>query len=147
MADSPLGFIDTNVIIRYITQDEPAMAEAAKHLFDQVEAGTTTVTTCEGVIAEVVYILSSKSLYNLPRDEVKKHLRNFLRMKGLKLTHKSVYLRALDIYSATNLDFVDTLVIEHTQRKKTDVLWTFDEGIRKTALQVYPTLTSQVPSI
>src|SRR6266496_1944026 len=104
MAISSLGFVDTNVIIRYMTQDEPTMAAAAKQLFDQVEAGTVTITTCEGVIAEVIYILSSKALYNIPRDEIKKHLRNFLRMKGLKLAHKSVYLRALDIYTSTNLD-------------------------------------------
>src|SRR6476659_4634521 len=99
MAIYPTGFVDTNVIIRYMTQDEPRMAEAAKQLFAQVELGIVTITTCEAVITEVVHILSSKSLYNVSREEIKKHLRNFLRMKGLKLVNKSVYLRALDIYA------------------------------------------------
>src|SRR5437867_12346779 len=136
MALSPIGFVDTNVIVRYMTQDEPAMAEAAKKLFEQVELGTGTITTCEAVITEVVHILSSKALYNVPRDEIKKHLRNFLRMKGLKLANKSVYLRALDIYSSTNLDFVDTLVVEHTRHAKLTLLWTFDEGIRKVVSRI-----------
>ena len=71
MALSPIGFVDTNVIIRYMTQDEPTMAEAAKQLFEQAERGTVTITTCEAVIAEVVYILSSKSLYNVSRNEIR----------------------------------------------------------------------------
>src|SRR6266498_1000272 len=131
MAPSPLGFVDTNVIIRYMTKDEPAMAEAAKRLFEQVELGTMAITTCEAVITEVVHILSSKALYNVPRAEIKKHLRNFLSMKGLKLANKSVYLRALDTYSSTNLDFVDALGIEQTKHEKLTLLWTFDEGIHK----------------
>jgi predicted nucleic acid-binding protein len=146
MALSPIGFVDTNVIIRYMTQDEPAMAEAAKQLFEQAEMGAVTITTCEAVIAEVVHILSSKALYNVSRDEIKKHLRNFLRMKGLKIVNKSVYLRALDIYSSTNLDFVDALGIEHTRHAKLTLLWTFDEGMRKVVSRLYPTLTTKAPS-
>src|SRR3954471_9929753 len=145
MAVSPIGFVDTNVIIRYMTQDEPTMAEAAKQLFEQAELGIVTVTTCEAVITEVVYILSSKALYNVSRDEIKKHLRNFLRMKGLKLPNKSVYLRALDVYATTNLDFVDALGIEHTRHAKLTLLWTFDEGIHKIASRLYPTLTTKAP--
>src|SRR6266496_502414 len=102
MMASSIGFVDTNVIIWYMTQDEPAMAEAAKRLFEQVETSAVLITTCEAVITEVVHILSSKALYNVSRTEIKKHLRNFLRMKGLTIANKSVYLRALDLYSSTN---------------------------------------------
>jgi predicted nucleic-acid-binding protein len=146
MAISPIGFVDTNVIIRYITQDEPVMAEAAKQLFEQVELGTVTIITCEAVITEVVYILSSKALYHVSRDEIRKHLRNFLRMKGVKLAHKSVYLRALDTYATTNLDFVDALGIEHTRHAKLTLLWTFDEGMHKVVSRLYPTLATKAPS-
>jgi predicted nucleic acid-binding protein len=147
MAISPIGFVDTNVIIRYMTQDQPVMAEAAKQLFEQAETGAVTITTCEAVIAEVVYILSSKSLYNVSRDEIKKHLRNFLRMKGLKIVNKSVYLQALDIYATTNLDFVDALGIEHTRHAKLTVLWTFDEGMHKVLSRMYPAMTPKAPSV
>jgi predicted nucleic-acid-binding protein len=146
MAISPTGFVDTNVIIRYMTQDDPAMAEAAKQLFEQVELGTVTITTCEAVITEVIHILSSKALYNVSREEIKKHLRNFLRMKGLKLSNKSVYLRALDTYSSTNLDFVDALGVEHTRHANLTLLWTFDEGMHKVISKIYPMITPKVPS-
>jgi predicted nucleic acid-binding protein len=146
MAISPIGFVDTNVIIRYMTQDEPTMAEAARQLFEQVDAGTATITTCEAVITEVVHILSSKALYNVSHDEIKKHLRNFLRMKGLKIVNKSVYLRALDIYATTNLNFVDALGIEHTRHGKLTILWTFDEGMHKVVSRMYSMITSKAPS-
>src|SRR5215211_7043145 len=141
MAPSPIGFVDTNVIIRYMTQDEPAMAEAAKRLFEQAQSGAMTITTCEAVITEVVHILSSKALYNLPRAEIKKHLRNFLSMKGLTVDNKSVYLRALDLYASINVDFVDALAIEHTRQAKLGLLWTFDDGIHKAVARMYPTIT------
>jgi len=146
MAASPIGFVDTNVIIRYMTQDEPTMAEAAKRLFEQVESGTMTITTCEAVITEVVHILSSKALYNVPRAGIKKHLRNFLSMKGLKLANKLVYLRALDTYSSTNLDFVDALGVEHTRHSKLTLLWTFDGGVHKVVSRMYPMITPKAPS-
>jgi predicted nucleic-acid-binding protein len=66
-------------------------------------------------------------------------------MRGLKLAHKSVYLRALDTYTTTKLDFVDALGIEHTRQAKLTLLWTFDEGFHKVVSQMYPVITSKAP--
>lgn len=125
-------FLDTNIIIRYLTQDDPEQSEQAKKLLDQVEQGEITLTTCEGVIVEVVQVLSSKVLYNLPRREIRTHLTNIFSLKNLKLLNKRVYLRALDYYvSYSFLDFVDALEVAHMQRKKIAYIATFDEDFDK----------------
>lgn len=121
-----LHFLDTNVIIRFITQDNPEQAAKAYGALQQLEAGTITATTSEGVIIEAVHILSSKALYDLPRQEIKTHLTTVITLRGLRLPSKRTYLRALDLYAASNLDFVDALSVAHMERTKINTILSFD---------------------
>jgi predicted nucleic acid-binding protein len=60
-----VAFLETN-IIRYLTQGNSDQAARAYQLLQQLDHGTLTVTTPEAVFVEAVYVLSSKTLYNLP---------------------------------------------------------------------------------
>jgi uncharacterized protein len=122
----PSAFIDTNLIIRLLTQDNPAMAQRAYALFKRIEAGELIVTTTEAVIVEVVHVLSSKTLYNLPRNDIKTKLGILLGFTGLQLAQKSTYLRALELFASTNLDFVDVLIVAHMEHSKINALYSFD---------------------
>lgn len=127
-----MNFLDTNIIIRYLTQDDPKQSQEARSLLQRIQSKELVVTTCEGVIVEVVQVLSSRVLYNLPRDEIKKYLVNILSLSRLKLPHKRVYFRALDLYAAHGfLDFVDALNIAHMERQKISTIFTFDQGFDK----------------
>jgi len=61
-----MKFFDTNIIIRYLTRDDPEKAARAYAFLQEVEKGNEIVTTTEAVIAEGVHVLSSKRLYNYP---------------------------------------------------------------------------------
>lgn len=126
-------FLDTNIILRYVTQADPSQphlvqqAQQARAILSQVETGSITVITSEGVIIEAVQVLSSKVLYNLPRQDIQRHLTNILRLRGLKIANKRTYLRALDLYAGHSfLDFVDALNIAHMERAKTGAILSFD---------------------
>jgi uncharacterized protein len=121
-------FLDTNLIIRYLTKDNPNQAQRAKKLIQQIQAGLLTVITSEAVICEVVWVLSSRVLYHLPRQDVRTHLTNLLSLKGIRLPYKRTYLRALELYASTNLDFVDVLSVAHMERAKIQTIWSFDQG-------------------
>jgi len=84
------------------------------------------VTTSEAVIVEVVYVLSSRALYNLPRTDIRFHLTNIISLRGLKLPHKRTYLRALALYAGTNMDFVDALNVAHMERQRIATIVSFD---------------------
>lgn len=58
-------YIDTDVIIRLLTGDDPQKQTAAKALFEQVERGTLTIAAPDTVIADAVFVLSSPRLYHL----------------------------------------------------------------------------------
>ncbi len=57
-----MPFVDTNIFLRYLTRDDPDKAQACFELFKRAEANQITLTATETVIAEVVYVLSSKCI-------------------------------------------------------------------------------------
>lgn len=119
-------FLDTNILIRYLTKDDPEKAARAYAFLLQVEQGTTLATTAEAVIAEVVYVLSSKTLYNVPRPTIRQRLIAIIDLPGLRLPNKPIYRRVLDLYATTNLDFVDCVVVAQMERAKLTRLLSFD---------------------
>lgn len=64
------GFVDTDVIIRLLTQDDLKKQGEAATLFEAIKAGRLKVRAPDTVIADAVYVLSSPRLYKLPRSEV-----------------------------------------------------------------------------
>ena len=95
-------------------------------LFQQAQEKRITLTTSESVIAEVVYVLSSKRLYNLPREEIRKLLYPLLSLRGLKLTNRKTYLHALDLYASYPLDFEDALTMAQMKRQNIVEIYGYD---------------------
>src|SRR5712692_5721474 len=96
-----LVFLDTNPIIRYLTQDNPDQAARARGLFEQAARGEVTLYVSESVVVEVVNVLSSRVTYHLPRHEVARHLGNIFSLRGFKIPTKQSYQRALDLWVNT----------------------------------------------
>ena len=121
-------FVDTNVILRYLTKDDEAKAEACYRLFKRVELGEEELFTCEAVIAEVVYVLSSRQgLYRLSNEEIKVRLIPILMLRSLRLPQKRVYLEALDLYASSPfLDFEDALAAAHMRRNGVAEIMSYD---------------------
>jgi predicted nucleic-acid-binding protein len=124
-----IGFVDTNVLVRYMTNDNVAMAEKARRLFERVSEGKEQITTSEAVLLETVNVLSSKNLYNVPRSEIREHLKRFMQLKGLKMKNKGICIVALELYVQHNLDFVDTLIAAYVMRNKAEYVISFDKKI------------------
>ena len=121
-----MPFIDANVFIRYLTRDDPKKAEACFALFQKAKRDEIALVTTEAVIAEVVYVLSSKQLYDLPRGTIRDLLYPLLLLPGLKLAQRKTYLRALDVYASYNVDFEDALIVAQMERQKETELYSYD---------------------
>ena len=113
-----MRFLDTNVIIRYLTKDDEEKAEACYRLFQRVNRGEETLATSEAIIAEVTYVLSSRRApYQLNHEEIRARLLPIVTMRGIRLPHKQICINALNIYaSSASLDFEDALSVAHMQR-------------------------------
>src|SRR5690349_12275240 len=110
-----MEYIDTNIIIRYLTKDDPEKAKRVYRLLQAVDRGERTIFITEAVIAEVIYVLSSKRLYNLKRSEIAKRFLPILLPKGVflgcKPSDRNMYTQALHFYATTSLDFADALIL------------------------------------
>lgn len=122
-----MQFVDTNVFLRHLTGDDPKKAKACFELFQKADRKEVTLTTSEAVIAEMVYVLSSsRQLYTLHREEIRARLYPLLCLPGLRIPHRKVYLRALDLYASYPLDFEDAVTIAQMERQKIKEVISYD---------------------
>ena len=126
-------FIDTDVIIRFLTGDDPVKQQRAARLFEQVEQGNATLVAPDTVIADAVYVLSSPRLYNLPRREVAALLIPLVRLSGFRVQNRRAVLAALNLYGygATKLDFGDALIVASMSQSGSQTVYSFDTGFDK----------------
>jgi len=114
---------DTNVILRYILQDDQAMAE-------QVEAQLIS-NICfipVEVIAEIVYVLSK--VYNVEKKVIAQVVTDITNTDNITVAQTNVVRHALCVYAATALDFVDCLLVGYAKEEQYTV-FTFDKKLQK----------------
>ena len=123
-----MKFLDTNVILRYLTRDDEDKAEACYQLFQRANRGEEELFTSEAMIAEVIYVLSStRSPYRLNHEEIRARLMPVLVIRGLQLPHKQTCIGALNIYASdTSLDFEDALAVAHMNRLSITEIVSYD---------------------
>ncbi len=124
-----MRFLGTNVILRYLTRDDEAKAEACYRLFQRVSQGEEELFTCEAIVAEVVYVLSShRAHYRLDHGEIRARLVPILTLRELRLLQKRVYIRALDLYASSPfLDFEDALAVAHMEQRGVTEIVSYDK--------------------
>ena len=108
--------VDTNVVVRYLTGDDPGQAARARAVID---AGDVFVSTT--VLLESEWVL--RSVYGLSRTKVAAALRAFAGLPGLSVESPAVLSEALD-HAERGMDFADALHLGAAAR--CEALLTFD---------------------
>lgn len=126
-----LPYLDTDVLIRYITGDDPGKQARSATLLAQVEAGTLTLAAPATVFADAVFVLSSKILYHLPRAQVAAILIPLVRLSHLKVKNRRALLAALDLYATSSLDFGDCMIVASMKQDRSKTVYSFDQGFDK----------------
>jgi uncharacterized protein len=99
------SFLDTNILLRYLTGDDEHKAHRALHLLMRVERGEEKLITSPLVIFEVIFTL--QSFYKVSRQRIKELVLPIISLRGLHLPGKSVYYQAFDLYVTRNISFAD----------------------------------------
>jgi len=98
-------FADTNLFLRYLTNDVPQQADAVEQLLRRAAAGELVLITNTLVIAEIVWTL--ETFYQLPRSDIKDKVLAILNTPGLDVADAELILEAMTWYTEKNVDFID----------------------------------------
>lgn len=123
--------IDTNVVVRYLTGDDPRQAARARAA---VNEGSVFVSTT--VLLESDWVL--RSVYGLASDEVAAALRAFSGLPGVTVEDPDLLMRALD-QTEIGMDFADALHLGAAAHCET--MLTFDRGFVRIAQGASPEVT------
>lgn len=123
------AYIDANVILRYITKDPPAMAEAARKVFMEAQKGKVGLKIIPLIVAEVVWVL--ESFYNYSKNQVAETLIQFLLCDGLEVEQLSLLIEALTVYQKKNLDFADALLGVTALENGPPSVYSFDQHLER----------------
>lgn len=124
-------FLDTNILVRAFADDTPPMPEIARGILTRVESGELQVHITESVLVEAVQVLSSRRLYNLPKRQVADALSAVLSFRTLRLSHKPMYQRALDLWVEHSVDFVDALSVAFMNQAAISTIVSFDHDFNR----------------
>lgn len=117
-------FVDTNVFLRYLTDDVPEQAQAVTALLEEAQAGRTALRTSALVIAEIVWTLDW--YYELPKEEITRLVLGILNTAGLHVEHGDTIAEAVVLYAETNVDYADAYNACWMRRHDLSDIYTFD---------------------
>jgi len=122
------NFIDTDVIVRFLTGDDPGKRAACLELFERVGRGELVVTVPHSAIADAVVVLHSPRLYRLPKSQVAQMLTALLSLRGVRLHERHLVLAALELYGGNaQLDFTDAIIIAASQQENGAIVYSYDK--------------------
>jgi predicted nucleic acid-binding protein len=98
-------FIDTNILLRYLTADDPEKFERCKELFKQALEKKIILLTSDMVIAELIWTLNS--FYKVPKDEIIEKVTIIINTPNLKVPNKKLLSEVLVLFSQENIDYID----------------------------------------
>jgi predicted nucleic-acid-binding protein len=104
--------LDTNVLVRYVAQDDPTQSPVATRLIESLTADAQGYVSVVSVV-ELVWVLTD--CYALPKGELCEVLGTLLRTKEIVVAHADTVWQALRLFREGKADFADCL-IEQTLR-------------------------------
>ena len=131
--------IDTNLLVRYLINNDQKKAVDVDNLLDKAINGEVKIIVPSVVIAELVWVL--ESYYQMKADAILELVEAIVNTSGLDVTDKSTVVSALRLYKNRNIDFIDAWIIEFAKERGIKTIYTFDkkhfrdiEGIEITIL-------------
>jgi predicted nucleic-acid-binding protein len=121
------AWIDTNVLVRHLTGDPPAMARRATRFLGAAAPGELLLADL--VLAELVYVLDS--VYDLDRPAVAEAARAIVTFPAIAVDDPQLLLRAVEVYENDRLDFAEAYLVAFAERSGVGAVASFDKAVRR----------------
>lgn len=122
--------LDTNVLVRYIMQDDPMQSAKATTLMESLKVDRPGFVGVVSIV-ELYWVLTS--CYDLTNDQVGQALDILLRTREIVVDRADEVLRALKVFETGKADFADCLIERMAASAGCEQTMTFDSGAAKHA--------------
>lgn len=118
--------LDTNVLVRYLVQDDSGQLAAAKRLIGRYVAESKSLFVPVTVTVELEWVL--RASFGCTKDDVLQALSNLFSAAELTFESERAAEVALQLYREGPADFADCLHIALAAEAGEQPLWTFDKS-------------------
>lgn len=124
--------IDTNVLVRYLTQDDPLQARKANALISRAVASRMRLHLDMVVLCELVWVL--RGAYAFDRETIVDAMARILESAQFSVEYREVASEALAAYRDGSGDFADYVIGGRNRTVGCDHTVTFDRALKKSKL-------------
>jgi predicted nucleic-acid-binding protein len=121
-----MAALDTNVLVRYIVQDDAAQFAAAKRLISRCVGDGSTLFVPVTVVLELEWVL--RSGLGFGKDDVLLTLSSLFSAAELVFESEQALEVALQLFRKGSADFADCLHVALATQAGEQPLWTFDKA-------------------
>jgi len=117
------AFVDTNVLVRHLTQDTPDQAARATFLLSAADR----LHLSDVVLAEVIYVL--QSVFRAPRERIAEAMRGTLGFASVDVEDRALLVRAVQVYELHGVDFADAYLVALAESSGVRLIASFDRSL------------------
>ena len=120
--------LDTNVLVRYLTQDDPEQAAISTKVIEEAAAKEEKLFLHPLIFCELIWVL--ESAYGFPKADILRVLERILRTAGFEIHEKDLLWLALADYRSGKGDFSDYYLGRANERAGAKVTLSFDTALK-----------------
>lgn len=117
--------LDTNLLVRYFTEDDLEKARAVAKL---LKNSKEKLIITDVAFAEIVWVL--QSFYSFSKEDIVEKLMRFVNIPHIDL-NREVLRKTLYYFSQTSLSFIDAYEAAYCENKELDGIYSYDRGFDK----------------
>lgn len=132
--------LDTNVLVRFLVQDDPFQSNLANRLIEQTVDSGKILWISQVTLCETVWVL--KKCYKLSKAEILHILHEILLVLQIKVENEiAVNLALIDFETTNKVDFADCLIGRQNAQNNCERTYTFDEAAATQLSELYTELS------
>ena len=124
--------IDTNILVRYITQDDKLQSQAAEKLLAKYDGKNQSIFINNIVLCELIWVLERG--YKYSKDQITATMRIIFSTTEFAFEHHNILWLTLEDYESNKADFADCLIAQLNQHYSCDQTFTFDKATASNSL-------------
>ena len=127
------AWLDTNVVLRFLTRDPAPLAQRADRLLARAEAGDIALRLTPVIVAEIVWTLASQ--YRQRPERIATAVGAVLRADGILSDDREALIEALDLMVERRVSFPDAYVAVSARRADEPVC-SFDADFKRLDVEI-----------